>query len=218
MESWQKFFPNFTIKEWNETNFNVNSFTYTKEAYASGKYAFVSDVARLHALITEGGIYFDTDVTVLKEFPKDLFDFDAFAGFEMEKYVGTAVLASKPFHAFFSEILDDYRNRHFDLILKKDTTSNVETITKRLVSKGLIQNNLTQNIANIQIYPQSYFCNKNYETKEYYTSDESLAIHDFSGSWCSPSFVGKVWALLHLPQTNICGKIAPFLKKIIDRQ
>ena len=30
--------------EWNEDNFNIEKLKYTKEAYAEGKYAFVSDV------------------------------------------------------------------------------------------------------------------------------------------------------------------------------
>ena len=214
IESWKKYFPDFVIKEWNEKSFDVNALVYTKEAYAAGKYAFVSDVARLHALVNEGGIYFDTDVTVLKRFPQELFDYSAFAGFEMDKFIGTAVLASEPSHIFFKEMLNDYKNRHFNLFLKNDTTSNVTKITNALVSLGLIQNNTKQSIANILVLPQSAFCNKNYETQEYYTSGESLAIHDFSGSWSKSSSIGRIWKLLHLPQTNICNKIAKILRKL----
>ena len=42
-----------------------------KEAYAAGKYAFVTDYVRLYALKTEGGVYMDTDVEILK--PLDRF-------------------------------------------------------------------------------------------------------------------------------------------------
>lgn len=214
IESWKKNFPDFVIKEWNENNFDVNALAYSKEAYAAGQYAFVSDVARLYALVNEGGIYFDTDVTVLKTFPQELFDYSAFAGFEMEKFIGTAVLACEPSHNFFKEILNDYKDRHFNLFLKNDTTSNVTKITNTLVSLGLVQNNTKQFIANILILPQSTFCNKNYETQEYYTSEESLAIHDFSGSWSKSSSIGRIWKLLHLPQTDFCNKIAKILRKL----
>ena len=37
-----------------------------KEAYKQEEWAFVSDVVRLYALVTEGGIYMDTDVEVVK--------------------------------------------------------------------------------------------------------------------------------------------------------
>jgi hypothetical protein len=38
--------PDYEIKEWNESNFDVNIIPYTKEAYEAKKYAFVSDYAR----------------------------------------------------------------------------------------------------------------------------------------------------------------------------
>ena len=66
--NWIKMNPDFIIKEWNEDNFDFQTLAFTKEAYAVGKYAFVSDVARLYALYTEGGLYLDTDVRELKPF------------------------------------------------------------------------------------------------------------------------------------------------------
>ena len=33
MDSWKKFFPDYEIKEWNESNFDVNCCAYVKEAY-----------------------------------------------------------------------------------------------------------------------------------------------------------------------------------------
>ena len=68
IESWKRFLPDYEIKEWNEDNFDVNMYQYTKEALENKKYAFVTDVVRLYALYTEGGVYMDTDVEVLKSF------------------------------------------------------------------------------------------------------------------------------------------------------
>ena len=64
--SWKKFLPDYEIKEWNEDNFDVNQIPYTSEAYACKKYAFVSDYARFKIMYEYGGIYFDTDVEVIK--------------------------------------------------------------------------------------------------------------------------------------------------------
>lgn len=64
--SWKKYLPDYEIKEWNESNFDVNCCPYVKEAYEAKKYAFVSDYARFHVLYQEGGLYFDTDVEVIK--------------------------------------------------------------------------------------------------------------------------------------------------------
>ena len=66
IESWKKYCPDYEIIEWNESNFDVNALKYTKEAYENKKMAFVSDVARMYALVNIGGIYMDTDVELLK--------------------------------------------------------------------------------------------------------------------------------------------------------
>ena len=66
IESWRKFCPEYTIMEWNETNFDVGIVPYVKEAYDHKKWAFVSDYVRLYALRNFGGIYLDTDVEIVK--------------------------------------------------------------------------------------------------------------------------------------------------------
>ena len=62
MASWKKYLPEYELKEWNEDNFDLDLFPFTREAYESRKYAFVTDVVRLYALYNEGGVYMDTDV------------------------------------------------------------------------------------------------------------------------------------------------------------
>lgn len=73
MQTWQKKMPDYELKEWNESNFDINnSIPFVKEAYKAKKWAFVTDYVRLYALYTEGGIYMDTDVKVLKPFDEFL--------------------------------------------------------------------------------------------------------------------------------------------------
>ena len=83
IESWRKFFPEYEIKEWNECNFDVNCCDYVKEAYAAKKWAFVSDYARFWILYHEGGLYFDTDVEVIKDM-SDIIAKGAFMGCETD--------------------------------------------------------------------------------------------------------------------------------------
>lgn len=77
--------------EWNETNFDVNARQYTREAYQAQKWAFVSDVARLQALVSHGGIYLDTDFELIDNLDKFL-HLDSFTGFEDSKWVATGVV------------------------------------------------------------------------------------------------------------------------------
>ena len=86
IESWHRFMPDYEYKLWNEDNFDVNSVPYVKEAYEARKFAFVTDYVRLYALYTEGGIYMDTDVEVLKPYD-DLLGLSGFTGYEGSKYL-----------------------------------------------------------------------------------------------------------------------------------
>uniref|UniRef100_UPI004027572F glycosyltransferase n=1 Tax=Segatella hominis TaxID=2518605 RepID=UPI004027572F len=79
--SWKKYLPDYEIKEWNEDNFDVNIIPYTAEAYQAKKYAFVSDYARFWILYKYGGIYFDTDVEVIRPID-DIVERGNFMGFE----------------------------------------------------------------------------------------------------------------------------------------
>ena len=64
--SWLKFCPDYEIIEWNEDNFDVNMNGYTRMCLEQRKYAFLSDYVRLWAVEKYGGVYFDTDVEVIK--------------------------------------------------------------------------------------------------------------------------------------------------------
>lgn len=68
MQSWQKFCPDYLIVEWNEKNFNIKECPqYVIDAYHRKKWAFVTDYVRLRVVYEYGGIYFDTDVELVKK-------------------------------------------------------------------------------------------------------------------------------------------------------
>ena len=66
IESWKKYCPDYEIQRWDESNFDIGFCDYVKEAYKARRWAFVSDVARVWVLANYGGVYFDTDVELLK--------------------------------------------------------------------------------------------------------------------------------------------------------
>lgn len=183
IQTWRNIMPDYEIKEWNEYNFNVNYNAFTKEAYFAKKYAFVSDVARLYALVTEGGIYLDTDIILLKHFPNYLLECKAFAGFEHDKFIGTGIIGSEKNNELIAEFLNIYNNKHFFEKFKFNKTPNVKYFTTLLINKGLIANNTYQNIKGLQIYPQDIFCCKDSKTMVYYNNKNSLSIHDYAGTW-----------------------------------
>lgn len=186
IESWKKFCPDYQIIEWNESNFNINYCDYTREAYQTKKWAFVSDVARLYALVSCGGIYMDTDVEVVK--PLDIFlNNKAFSGFESDASVSTCIMGSVKGQGLFAEFLSDYENKRF---ISKDNaydlTTNVVRITNICLKYGLVCNNRLQTINGFTLYPKDYFCPKDYETKVLNITENTHTIHHFDGSWIAP--------------------------------
>ena len=92
--SWKKFLPDYELKEWNESNFDIDQHPFTREAYQAKKYAFVTDYVRLFVLKEYGGIYMDTDVEVIKNLDCFL-QHNAFSGFETSEYVQTGIIGSE---------------------------------------------------------------------------------------------------------------------------
>ncbi len=184
IKTWKKHCPDYQIKEWNETNFNLKQFTFTQEAYECKKYAFVTDVVRLYALFHEGGIYMDTDVEVIK--PLDGFlKHDAFSGFEDESHIPTGIMGSTQGGEWAKEMLEYYKDRHF---LRPNgtphTNTNVNIITHLLQQKGFIPNNSFQILENyFTIYPNDYFCPKSHSTREITLTSNTHTIHHFDSSW-----------------------------------
>lgn len=68
IEGWKKLMPDYEIKRWDESTFDLDSFPLAKFACDVKKYALASDVCRYNVLSKYGGIYLDTDVEVFKRF------------------------------------------------------------------------------------------------------------------------------------------------------
>lgn len=66
IRSWKRVCPDYEIRCWNESNFDVSMHSFMKSAYESKAWAFVSDYARLKIIYDNGGIYLDTDVELIK--------------------------------------------------------------------------------------------------------------------------------------------------------
>jgi len=201
--SWHKYMPDWEYKLWNEDNFDVNQNSYTREAYESGKYAFVSDYVRLWALEREGGVYLDTDVEVFKSLV-DLLDYQAFAGFEGSKRlpVGTCVMASVPHGEWVNEQLEAYQGRHF---VKEggsfDLTTNVQFITAVMAKQGLVQNGLEQDYKDLHVFPADYFSPRR-TTGEYIKTENTYCDHLGLGSWEEKNQGWKVRVTKLVGQSN----------------
>lgn len=184
IKSWRKFCPDWEIKEWNEQNFNVNKYRYTQEAYAEKKFAFVSDVCRLEAIVNEGGIYLDTDVELLRPFDEKILSTSGFAGFLTDREVSTGVIGSRRGgNPFFEELLKTYDDDRFIKDGKMDMTTDVKRCTKMISEKGLRLDNSLQTIGSVTVFPKEYFAPKDNETGLLTVTENTYAIHHYACSW-----------------------------------
>lgn len=186
IESWKKNLPDYEIKEWNESNFDLNCNKYVKEAYENRKYAFITDYVRLYVLYNYGGVYMDTDVEVLKPLDKFL-THSAFSGFENNNAIPTGIMASTKGNKWIELLLKDYENISF---VRKDgsldLTTNVIRITNTTKDNYNIElNNTFQDLGDVVFYPHDYFCPKDWNTGKINLTDNTYTIHHFNGSWHS---------------------------------
>lgn len=184
IKNWKAILPDYKIVEWNQNNFDINEFQYTRDAYKARKYAFVSDVARVKALIEYGGIYLDTDVKVFKSFDAILKHRCVF-GFEEGNYVATSFMAAEPDHPVMKKLYDEYRsNSFYDSNGEMISVTNVTKLTNILSVYGLRRDNSLQILnEDIVIYPQEYFSPYDYRNCIHRITNNTICEHLFYVSW-----------------------------------
>jgi len=229
--SWRKFLPDYEIKEWNEDNFDINIIPYTAEAYRAKKYAFVSDYARFWILYKYGGLYFDTDVEIIKPMD-DIITRGPFMGCENEAGSGATTLGVapglglgvnpglglgvNPGLGLYKEMLEFYETLSFDKESKTGTATIVKYTSEMLSEYGLQNINEIQHIAGIYIYPKEYFCPKDYGTGKLTITPHSVSIHHYGATWLplEQRLEHSIWKAFGLKPHRIMWHVDRWLGRI----
>ena len=207
MDTWKKVMPEYEWKLWNTENFDVNSVPYVKEAYENKKWAFASDYIRIYALYTEGGIYLDSDVKILKSFddflnhdffssmeyhPRDIKDFGTADLIDSEGnriadrflqgiQIQAAVMGAQAGCPFLKDILEWYDQNHF---LKADGSLRTNLLSPHIYARvaekyGFRYIDKDQDlVGNMKIYRSEVFAG--YKTER---TSQSYAVHMCAHSW-----------------------------------
>lgn len=195
--SWRRYLPDYEIKRWDETNYDVEKIPYAKDAYKAKKYAFVSDYARFDILYREGGLYFDTDVEVIRPLD-DIIAAGPFMGCEHPYTAGATPyemgvapglgLGVNPGLGLYKEILDYYMGASFVIPDGQSAPETVVTHTTRLLcSHGLKNLPGIQEIEGVKIYPSDYFCPISTVDGKLRITENTRSIHHYDQSWQSPA-------------------------------
>ncbi len=200
IDSWKKYCPDYEIIEWNEDSFDVGMNSYTRSAYEQKKYAFLTDYARLVIIYENGGIYFDTDVELLKPL-NDLLENKAFFGFENSEYINTGL-------GFGAErenpLVRGMKEEYFPFLDQEDAFVGCPILnTQALVKAGLVLNGKKQDLEEGTIYPPEYFNPYDDPTGKLNISKATYSIHWYAKSWMSKKTI--VRSVLMRPLHRLLG-------------
>lgn len=181
--SWKKYCPDFQIKEWNETNFDIESNSFVVQAYNKKAWAFVSDFARLDIIYKYGGIYLDTDVEIIRNID-DLLINNAFVGLQRDGLLCNTGLGfgAESGNEVIKRMRDSYLNLHFsdpkslacpylnDPVIRSLGYTNSETPIK---------------LQSITVYPPEFFDPLAPGFVDDLISKSTYTIHHYDASWQS---------------------------------
>ena len=186
--SWRMLCPDFEIREWNEDNCDYLAIPFMAQAYAAKKYAFVSDVMRLIVLEQYGGVYFDTDVEVVRDISPLLAD-RGFIGFENDQYVNSGqCLAAEAHHPVIQAMIDAYKQLTFTQPDGSLTPVGCPHVNSDVLERfGLVRNGCEQLVDGIHVYPADYFNPLDSATGRLNKTANTYSIHWYSMSWLPKS-------------------------------
>ena len=167
-----------------------------------------------------GGVYFDTDVEVIRPMD-DVLENGPFMGFEMLS-VRPAVnpglgLATEPGLSLYKAILERFEKMSF---LTENGSLNPYTmipmVTDLLKERGLTGNGMIEQVSGVSIYPPDWFNPFDDSTGRLRKTENTRTIHWFAKSWmpAEPAWKTKTKRLLRrLFGTERLTKLGQFLKK-----
>ena len=181
IESWKKYCPDFEIVRWDESNSDTRKVPFMRQACEAGSWAYVTDYARKDILYHYGGIYFDTDVEVIKPL-EDLLYNDFFVGRDdvanISSGAGIGAVKGNP---LMKALRDDYANRMFtDMSGKMIAKACGVYETALLIKHGYQPNNTFQQIdKGSVIFPREVLCPISWIGMSDRYTENTLCIHKY---------------------------------------
>ncbi len=173
IDSWHKFLPDFEWVKWDAEKALATKISWVQQAIEQKRWAFAADAVRLYALYTEGGIYLDSDVEILRSF-EPLLQQPYFFGFENgSQRIEAATMGCEAGFGPIKTALDYYRAESFSYSEKE---------VDQMVLPNILRESF-KNFNDLQIMPESVFSPKSFIDGKIRSTAETYCIHHFSSSW-----------------------------------
>lgn len=185
IETWKKYCPDYEIKRWDESNFDVNSHPFMRAAYEAKAWAFVSDYARLKVVYDNGGIYLDTDVELLKNLDF-LLENKCYIGIQQPETLCTTGLGfgAEKQNPVVGEMLKCYDSISF-LNQEKNIFACPWLNDKVVRSFGTVNDSEITYLEGVTVYPSRFFDPISTGNTKNLLCDETVSIHHYAATWTS---------------------------------
>lgn len=217
IDSWHRHLPDYIIVKWDLKRFPLTKSPWVKQAFERKKYAFAADYIRLYALATEGGIYLDSDVEVLKPFD-NLLHLPYFVCKENSPQgIEAAIIGAEKGTPWLIECLKYYEGKSFVDDNGKEQTKVLPLIIEECLSSFHLHyintpNEFKFSENEVCIFPIDYFSPKSYSTKKVQITANTYAIHHFAGTW--QPWWKKLLLRLWIPLKIRHPRLTSYIKKI----
>lgn len=185
LDSWKRLIPDFEVKVWNYEKAKAIGCDYIDEALEAHQWAFAADAVRFYAVLTEGGVYMDSDIFLYKRFDEFMQEkvFTTFMTEEGETKTGlqAAFFMAPQGDSYCQQVWDYYKNHHFK---NEDGSFNktISPIIMEQIAKALcfdMHNRETQLLDGLHVHPTTYLLPR----KKYPRTEKTFAEHRIYGSW-----------------------------------
>jgi len=223
LASWKRVLPDFEIKKWSLSDFDLSSMpAFVHEAMEMKKWALAADYLRLYILYNEGGIYLDSDIYILRRLDC-LLDNRAFSFIECHKgaeqaakkftdtegfvltedyipgfCIQAAAIGSETGNPFIKAAMSYYETHHFTGIGSGKDTGMIapDIYAKTARDFGFRYRDIKQDLNSITLYPSNLLGGAPDEFQK-----TNFAVHLCAGSWRDASAFRKVFGKLRRKAT-----------------
>lgn len=185
LDTWKRVLPDYTIRLWDYAAARAIGCRFIDEALEKRKWAFAADAVRFYAVLTEGGVYMDSDIFLFQRFDKYIPQ-NGFTTFcENDKGEDSFGLQAAFFigekgNEFCRRMFEHYNSQPF-----VDPDGSLNDTISPMVMRRIADNmgfegvDREQHLPGLNVYPTRLVMPR----KRYERGADTIAMHRVYGSW-----------------------------------